>query len=175
MWRQLTRQLASRKLFPSTFKRRFSLSGGRTAIPNEGSTARDHLANERTFLAWARTSLVFVGSGVGLHQFYLYNLSGSLDEQAREKEKQQMKKVKTNVIFASSSLVIVGGGILTFATTRYFSVLKSLSEGMFIPNTRGIAAFYAFTSLLVSIGLFTTIHFPKHLFPNADQSDNAFQ
>mmetsp|Transcript_18060 Transcript_18060/g.45736 ORF Transcript_18060/g.45736 Transcript_18060/m.45736 type:complete len:136 (-) Transcript_18060:808-1215(-) len=42
-------------------------------VPNLGSTARDHLANERTFLAWARTGLGFLGSGTGL--FTAYHLS----------------------------------------------------------------------------------------------------
>ena len=37
-------------------------------VVNSGSTARDHLANERTFLAWARTGVGFVALGVGLSQ-----------------------------------------------------------------------------------------------------------
>ena len=37
-------------------------------VLNTGSTARDHLANERTFLAWARTGVGFVALGVGLSQ-----------------------------------------------------------------------------------------------------------
>lgn len=31
---------------------------------NTGSRARDHLANERTFLAWVRTALAVIGLGV---------------------------------------------------------------------------------------------------------------
>ena len=31
---------------------------------NIGSVARDHLANERTFLAWVRTALAVIGLGV---------------------------------------------------------------------------------------------------------------
>lgn len=30
-------------------------------VKNTGSTARDHLANERTFLAWSKTGLGFLG------------------------------------------------------------------------------------------------------------------
>lgn len=33
---------------------------------NEGSTARDHRANERTFLAWMRTGLGIAAFGVAL-------------------------------------------------------------------------------------------------------------
>lgn len=34
-------------------------------LENTGSTARDHLANERTWLAYVRTSLAIAGTGVG--------------------------------------------------------------------------------------------------------------
>lgn len=38
------------------------------AIPNTGSVARDLLASERTFLAWARTGLGFIALGVALEK-----------------------------------------------------------------------------------------------------------
>ncbi len=34
-------------------------------LENSGSVARDHLASERTFLAYARTSLTIASTGVG--------------------------------------------------------------------------------------------------------------
>lgn len=34
-------------------------------IPNTGSAARDHLAAERTVLAWLRTSMVLATVGIG--------------------------------------------------------------------------------------------------------------
>ena len=37
-------------------------------VANKSSEARDHLANERTFLAWARTGMAFVGLGVAADQ-----------------------------------------------------------------------------------------------------------
>jgi len=43
---------------------------------NRGSTARDHLASERTFLAYVRTSLALASTGVALVQlFTVANLS----------------------------------------------------------------------------------------------------
>lgn len=41
------------------------------ALPNLGSEARDHLANERTWLAWTRTSLAFAALGLGVDRFDL--------------------------------------------------------------------------------------------------------
>jgi len=34
-------------------------------LENSGSVARDHLASERTFLAYVRTSLALASAGVG--------------------------------------------------------------------------------------------------------------
>jgi uncharacterized membrane protein YidH (DUF202 family) len=41
-----------------------------TLVENTGSIARDILATERTFLAWARTGLGFVGAGSALFAAY---------------------------------------------------------------------------------------------------------
>ena len=38
-------------------------------LENTGSVARDHLANERTWLAYVRTSLAIAGTGVGVSLF----------------------------------------------------------------------------------------------------------
>lgn len=39
-------------------------------LQNVGSVARDHLASERTFLAYVRTSLAFASTGVALVQLF---------------------------------------------------------------------------------------------------------
>ena len=38
-------------------------------LTNEGNVARDHLASERTFLAYVRTSLAIAAAGVGMVKF----------------------------------------------------------------------------------------------------------
>lgn len=43
---------------------------GALRLNNKGAVARDHLANERTFLAWLRTSLAFASIGVAITQFF---------------------------------------------------------------------------------------------------------
>jgi hypothetical protein len=41
-------------------------------VDNRDSAARDHMANERTYLAWVRTSLSTVSIGVGKLYIYIY-------------------------------------------------------------------------------------------------------
>lgn len=45
------------------------------SLENTGSVARDHLALERTFLAWLRTSLAFASIGIAITQLFRLNTS----------------------------------------------------------------------------------------------------
>ncbi|KAL8290419.1 hypothetical protein RQP46_002677 [Phenoliferia psychrophenolica] len=44
-------------------------------LENKGSVARDHLANERTYLAWLRTSLSLASIGIAITQLFRLNAS----------------------------------------------------------------------------------------------------
>jgi uncharacterized membrane protein YidH (DUF202 family) len=48
---------------------------GSVSLENKGSVARDHLALERTFLAWLRTSLAFASIGIAVTQLFRLNTS----------------------------------------------------------------------------------------------------
>ncbi|KAK5170453.1 uncharacterized protein LTR77_005041 [Saxophila tyrrhenica] len=48
---------------------------GSVELENKGSIARDHLALERTFLAWLRTSLSFASIGIAVTQLFRLNTS----------------------------------------------------------------------------------------------------
>lgn len=78
---------------------------------NEGSRARDHLANERTFLAWIRTGLALVVLGLAVGRF----LTGE------------------NATRFGVALILVIGGIvvLCYGTFRYYQVMREINRGMF--------------------------------------------
>ncbi|KAJ5097104.1 hypothetical protein N7456_007825 [Penicillium angulare] len=52
---------------------RFVHRFGSLELENKGSVARDHLALERTFLAWIRTSLAFASIGIAVTQLFRLN------------------------------------------------------------------------------------------------------
>jgi len=84
-------------------------SGG-IVLRNDESTARDHLANESTFLAWVRTSLSLLGVGIGMLKW-----NGIADR-------------------AAYLVLTLGTVVLIAATWRYLSVMKRLSQSRFEPN-----------------------------------------
>jgi len=113
-----------------------------SAIPiaNTGSVARDHLANERTFLSWTRTGLGFVALGVAL---------AKLD--ALEALSPALKHDHGDLKLPSAALVGSGTGCLSYGAIRYFRSLKLLQKGLFRPNVAGIGL-VAVTAGAVSAG-----------------------
>ncbi|KAM3148122.1 hypothetical protein ABEW05_011695 [Botrytis cinerea] len=109
-------------------------------IANTGSVARDHLANERTFLSWTRSGLAFVALGVALAKL-----------NALEALSPALKHDHGDLGLPSAALVGSGGGCLSYGTMRYFSSLRLLQKGLFRPNIAGVA-FVAVTSVAVAGG-----------------------
>jgi uncharacterized membrane protein YidH (DUF202 family) len=109
-------------------------------LPNTGSLARDLLASERTFLAWARTGLGFIALGVALEKVEAFaELSPTLLHLSDSRS-----KLAAGVLVGTGSLTVGHG------TVRYFSTLRLLQEGKFRPNTGGITLM-AVTSIGVAL------------------------
>lgn len=104
----------------------------RDLVENRDSTARDHLANERTFLAWIRTALGLVGLGVLLERLGAGN-------------------GQTIAMAAGVGFIAFGGLTLIYAVSRYLRVAKNLERGLFPVAIRG-PILIAFGALLVAGG-----------------------
>jgi uncharacterized membrane protein YidH (DUF202 family) len=57
----------------SEWLKKLSEKYGSVTLENKGAVARDHLALERTFLAWLRTSLAFASIGIAVTQLFRLN------------------------------------------------------------------------------------------------------
>lgn len=101
-------------------------------VENRDSTARDHLANERTFLAWVRTALGLVGLGVVLER-----LGADSDQQI--------------AMAAGVGFISFGGLTLIYSMSRYLWVARNLARGTFPVAIRGPVAI-TFGALLVAGG-----------------------
>ena len=81
--------------------------------------ARDHLANERTFLAWLRTALAVVA------------LSAVL---ARLRPRHDSSTAAAVAIVAACGIVV-----LVYGVVRYYAVARDLEAGEFHPANRSPA------------------------------------
>ncbi|KAG7441692.1 uncharacterized protein BT62DRAFT_955509 [Guyanagaster necrorhizus] len=100
-------------------------------LENNGSVARDHLASERTFLAYVRTSLVLASTGVALVQlFSIATRTASFSPTSAIMQGYARPLGATTVLLA---LGILGAGV-----SRFFSVQAALTEGKF-PVARTVA------------------------------------
>ena len=102
----------------------------REAQDNTGSVARDHLANERTFLAWIRTALAVIGLGV---------LVGKL--------------IETDGLVAEVigiAMVGFGAAMLIYSISRYERTITLLNEGQFSAARWG-------PIVLAALGLFIAV------------------
>lgn len=95
-------------------------------MPENSNRARDHLANERTFLAWVRTSVAIVVFGFAIGRFAI-----ALRQLSRL-QGQELKATGFSVWMGTISIiagvVMVGAGLMRYRKTR-----AQLEQGLFEP------------------------------------------
>ena len=103
------------------------------------SRARDHMANERTWLAWVRTAANVMIVGLAVARF-----AGGGDPDAYS-------------LSAGALLVLVGGTGLVYGTARYRATNRELEAGRFVTGagTRGptLAAAVLLATIVVALVL----------------------
>ncbi|KAI0399655.1 hypothetical protein F4802DRAFT_541404 [Xylaria palmicola] len=114
-------------------------------LENKGSVARDHLAVERTFLAWLRTSLAFASIGIGITQLFRLNAS-LVDEQSTRHFRHLGRPLGTSFIGISILVLLLG-------YHRFYQPSQWLLKGKF-PASRGpiiIITLVAFALMLANL------------------------
>ncbi|KAI2466628.1 hypothetical protein F4781DRAFT_347405 [Annulohypoxylon bovei var. microspora] len=116
-------------------------------LENKGSVARDHLALERTFLAWLRTSLSFASIGIAVTQLFRLNTS---IENENDPNFQTIRRIgkPLGATFIGISILI-----LLLGYRRYYQGQKWVIKGKF-PASRGtivIVSIVACAIIVVSL------------------------
>ena len=99
------------------------------------SRTRDHLANERTYLAWMRTAIALLGFGIVIARLRHFLLPGN----------------------AGGGILALGlslSGLLTLvlATWHYLTVLRAIERNRYEPNVKWVLLFSSFV-LLIGLGV----------------------
>jgi putative membrane protein len=111
------------------------------APPNDSSNIRDHLANERTYLAWMRTGIATMGFGVVIAKLRFLFPSGELTPPS------------AGFVHASDiGLVFTGIGLLTvlFSVRRYLVVQEQIRAQKYIASNEIVLVF---SGIVVVLGL----------------------
>jgi inner membrane protein YidH len=100
---------------------------------SSASRARDHMANERTYLAWMRTAANVMVVGLVLAKF------------------ADRGKVTAASLCAGGILVAVGAAGVVYGTIRYRQVNDELEAGYYVTGSRGRGPTVASIVLVVAI------------------------
>jgi putative membrane protein len=106
--------------------------------------ATDTLANERTFLAYVRTALAFVGFGFVIARFALFAREISIVAHVRVPQSGSSKALGVAMVLAGVSVALVGG-------MRYAETDRALRQG----RNRALSPVVAYvgTALIAVIGV----------------------
>jgi putative membrane protein len=94
----------------------------------ESKYIQQHLANERTYLAWVRTSIAIIGIGFLASSLHFNNI------------RSVSQAADTIAVFVSLFSLLVGLVILLFATLNYFAVRRNINSQTFKSASRLIKA-----------------------------------
>lgn len=91
------------------------------------SRVRDHLANERTYLAWMRTAIALMGFGVVIVRLRYF----------------QIPEVPHRGVGWKLGLLFSMVGLLTvlLTTVYYFAIRRDIDDDMYEPSTRRVIIF----------------------------------
>ncbi|KAK0520118.1 hypothetical protein OC842_007209 [Tilletia horrida] len=150
-------------------------------LENKGSVARDHLALERTFLAWVRTSLGLVSLGIAVAQ--LFKIPDLFDEESSSTSDASLlslvlnspspgtdKAAYSQILESASkpprsgdltklakplgaSFIALGMVVLMLGSYRYFTVQAILTRGHFLPSRVEISLTALITGALIIASL----------------------
>ena len=100
-----------------------------TDLPAKESTkAREHLANERTLLAWVRTAIAFMGLGFVVARFGLFLRQIAVENHANVPSETAWSGV------IGVALVAAGTAAVVLSAVRFLRAKRQIEDGRFEPE-----------------------------------------
>jgi putative membrane protein len=134
---------------------------------------REHQANERTFLAWLRTSIALIGFGFAIARFgiFLRQLHLSVTEETAS------PSLWSNSEGLGVSLVVLGIITIAWAAWSYNQVFWQIERGNYRPNRFMIWFITGIVMILGTLSIPLLIWRnpqtkPNNLAPNSSQFEN---
>jgi inner membrane protein YidH len=101
---------------------------------NDGSRTQQHLANQRTFLAWLRTSVALIGLGFVVSRFGLFLRAIILGHSLSISTLDQNSPNYSLSSFVGTSMVILGTVFTGLALKNYLDTHNSIMKGSYLPK-----------------------------------------
>jgi putative membrane protein len=92
---------------------------------------REHLANERTHLAYVRTAIALLGFGLSINRFALFLVESQTPP-------REPRWALVNVRHLGAAMVVAGLVLIVFAMLRYRQVARAIERGDFRPSQAGV-------------------------------------
>jgi len=121
---------------------------------SDSSHSQQHLANQRTFLAWLRTCVALIGLGFVVAKFGLFLIPISTGGDSSTSATNLATSFETSTHYSSIigiSMVILGIVFAIFALRNYIYTYKSIESNTFTPKHFDV---YILSIGLVILGLF---------------------
>jgi len=101
------------------------------SAPRAVASPSDHLANERTFLAWVRTGIALIGFGLVIAKFAIFISLINASKQP------------TGSVRLGELLVLMGAVVIVYGLYDYLTVERMLKSGTYRAGTNTHVAFIA--------------------------------
>lgn len=108
----------------------------------------NHLANERTFLAYLRTAMSLMSFGIAINRFSFFLVQSRASPGAQDFVADMVHSEQVGI-----GMVVIGMGLLGWAAGRYSQVFRQIERQEFFPQPRNILILTGLVMVSAVLGL----------------------